>query len=65
MQLGVQLGWLVDPLEQTVWIYRPNQEPEQLERPATLYGEDVLEGLEVDMAEVWAFADEGGAADVD
>ena len=63
MQLGVQLGWLVDPLEQTVWIYRPNQEPELLDRPATLSGEDVLRGLVVDMTEVWAFVDEGDVED--
>ena len=55
---GAQLGWLVDPLAQAVWIYRPNQEPEQLERPAALSGESVLEGLEVGMSEVWAFVDE-------
>ena len=55
---GAQLGWLVDPIRQTVWIYRPNQEPESLERPATLSGEDVLEDLVVDLTEVWAFADE-------
>lgn len=61
MQLGVQLGWLVDPIEQTVWIYRLNQGPEQLERPATLSGEDVLQGLEVDMTEVWAFSNEVAA----
>ncbi len=55
---GAQLGWLVDPLQQTVWIYRPSQEPERLERPATLSGENVLNGLTVHLAEVWAFADE-------
>ncbi len=59
---GAQLGWLVDPLEQTVWIYRPNQEPEQMERPTTLSGESVLEGLTVDLTEVWAFAgDDAGS----
>ena len=63
IRLGVQLGWLVDPLEQTVWIYRPNQEPELLDRPATLSGEDVLRGLVVDMTEVWAFVDEGNVED--
>ena len=61
---GAELGWLVDPLEQMVWIYRPNQEPEQLERPATLSGESVLEGLEVDMTEVWALVDEDDARSV-
>lgn len=61
MQLGVQLGWLVDPLDQSVWIYRPNHQPEPLERPATLSGVDVLQALEVDMTEVWAFSNEVAA----
>lgn len=58
MPLGVQLGWLVDPLDQSVWIYRLDDEPESLVRPATLSGEDVLQGLEVDMTEVWTFSEE-------
>jgi Uma2 family endonuclease len=60
---GAELGWLVDPLDQTVWIYRPNHDPESLVRPATLSGEDVLEGLEVDMAEVWSLVDETNAGE--
>ncbi len=60
LTFGVELGWLVDPIRQTVWIYRPGQEPQMLDRPATLSGESVLEGLVVDMTEVWAFVDEHG-----
>lgn len=63
LTFGVELGWLVDPLRQTVWIYRPNQEPESLDRPATLSGEDVLQGLFVDLAEVWALVDESDSED--
>ena len=59
---GAQLGWLVDPLEETVWIYRPGTEAERLSRPEALSGESVLDGLTVDMTEVWAFADEDRAA---
>ncbi len=58
LQFGVELGWLVDSIERTVWIYRPNEEPEQLNRPDELSGESVLEGLTVDMSEVWALASE-------
>ena len=58
LRYGMQLGWLVDPFEETVWIYRTDQEPERLERPDTLSGENVLEGLTVDMTEVWALVDE-------
>jgi Uma2 family endonuclease len=39
---GLQLGWLINPQDQTVEIYRPNQDVEILNFPATLSGEDVL-----------------------
>ena len=58
---GAELGWLVDPIGQTVWIYRAGREAEMLERPATLSGESVLNGLEVDLIGVWAFVDEDDA----
>ena len=58
LHYGAQLGWLVDPIEETVWIYRPDREPERLDRPDSLSGEDVLVGLDVDMAEVWSLVDE-------
>ncbi len=58
IQLGVQLGWLIDPIDQSVYIYRPNQQPQQLQHPSTLSGETVLQGLKVDLTEVWTFAKE-------
>lgn len=58
LRFGAELGWLVDPLRQTVWIYRHGQDPEMLERPESLSGDDVAKGLVVNMTEVWAFADE-------
>ncbi|MBE9179287.1 Uma2 family endonuclease [Oculatella sp. LEGE 06141] len=30
---GTQVGWLIDPDEQTVFVYRPKQEPEVLDEP--------------------------------
>ncbi|NJO75492.1 MAG: Uma2 family endonuclease [Leptolyngbyaceae cyanobacterium RM1_406_9] len=30
---GTQVGWLIDPDEQTVFVYRPRQEPEVLDEP--------------------------------
>lgn len=54
MANGVRLGWLIDPFEAQVWIYRTGQdEPELLERPASLSGEDVMVGLTVDLTRVW------------
>ena len=46
MDNGAKLGWLIDPLEGTVRIYRAGvAEPELLHDPTTLDGEDVLSGF--------------------
>jgi Uma2 family endonuclease len=42
---GVKLGWLVDPLDGTVAIYRPDRESEVLVHPATVSGEGPVEGF--------------------
>ena len=43
---GAQLGWLIDPIERTVRIYRAGvAEPELLNDPEMLDGEDVLPGF--------------------
>ena len=33
---GTQVGWLIDPDEQTVFVYRPKQEPDVLDEPNDL-----------------------------
>ena len=53
MANGVRLAWLIDPFEGVADIYREDGSHEQLSRPATLSGEDVLPGLVVDLAEIW------------
>ena len=54
MANGVRLGWLIDPYDALVWIYREGQEePELLERPDTLSGEDVMVGLVVELTRLW------------
>ena len=50
---GALLGWLVDPFREIVLIYRPGAEPERLERPESLSGEDVCNGLEVSLDRIW------------
>ena len=50
---GAQLGWLIDPLEQQVFVYRPGQAVEHLVNPATLSGEPVLPGFTLDLTRVW------------
>lgn len=50
---GVKLGWLIDPIQRRIHIYRPNQEPEVLDDPRSLTGKDVMEGLVVDLSDLW------------
>ena len=50
---GVKLGWLIDPGRRQIHIYRPNREPEVLDDPNTLSGEDVMAGLGVDLSDLW------------
>ncbi|HEY9603635.1 MAG TPA: Uma2 family endonuclease [Allocoleopsis sp.] len=50
---GVRLGWLIDSTTKQVRIYRPGQDVEVLESPATLSGEDVLPGFVLDLHKVW------------
>lgn len=50
---GVRLGWLIDPLKKQVFIYRPDYEPETLNDPETLSGEDILQGFVLNVREIW------------
>jgi Uma2 family endonuclease len=50
---GVRLGWLIDPYQKKVHIYRQNGEIEILENPKTVSGEDVLEEFELDLEEIF------------
>ena len=56
IQAGVRLGWLIDPYDRSVWIYRANGDVVQLDDPPELSGEEVCEGLVVDMSLVWGKA---------
>lgn len=42
---GLCLGWLINPQQQQVEIYRPNQAVEIVNFPIRLSGEDVLPGF--------------------
>ena len=44
---GLRLGWLINPQQKQVEIYRPNQTVEIVNMPVNLSGEDVLLGLNV------------------
>ncbi|MDZ8051594.1 MAG: Uma2 family endonuclease [Aulosira sp. ZfuVER01] len=49
---GVRLGWLIDPQNQRVEIYRLGREVEVLQSPTSLSGEDVLPGFVLDLAQI-------------
>ena len=54
MQGGVSVGWLVDPFEEEVHIYRPNADIELHQRPAQLEVGPELPGLTISFARIWA-----------
>ncbi len=50
---GARLGWLVDPREEAVWVYRPGRAAERIERPASLVAEEISGDLAIDLSRVW------------
>lgn len=50
---GAQLAWLIDPPERRVYIYRSGEEVEVLTDAATVSGEPILGGFELQLAELW------------
>jgi len=50
---GAQLGWLLDPREKKVYVYRPNVPVEVLSQPVTLSGDPVLPGFLLHFADLW------------
>ena len=50
---GAELGWLIDPLERKVHIFRPDMAPEVLEDPREVSGEPLLKGFILDVQVLW------------
>ena len=54
MSNGARLGWLIDPFEDAVWVYREAiADPERIERPTQLDCGDILPNLVIDLSHVW------------
>ena len=53
MDCGVKLGWLINPDEKEVEIYRLGKNKEILDNPSSLSGEDILPGLTIDLTEIF------------
>ena len=50
---GARLGWLIDPQQRQVEIYRPGLAVKVLSNPADLSGEEVLPGFLFNLAPMW------------
>ncbi|MBE9040789.1 Uma2 family endonuclease [Oscillatoriales cyanobacterium LEGE 11467] len=50
---GTKLGWLIDPKNRRVEIYRPNQDVEILDVPTMLSGEDILPEFILELTTIW------------
>lgn len=50
---GAKLGWLIDPNNRRVHIYRATGEIEILEMPDKVSGENILQNFELDLTEIW------------
>jgi Uma2 family endonuclease len=50
---GVRLGWLLNPQDQAVEIYRQGKEIEILRSPVCLSGEEVLPGFVLELKEIF------------
>jgi Uma2 family endonuclease len=53
MDNGARLGWLIDPQNRRVEIYRQGKEVEVLENPNELSGEGVLPGFVLNLHRIW------------
>lgn len=50
---GACLGWLIDPIERMVDVYRPREAVERLDNPTEVSGEPVLAGFVLQLTDIW------------
>jgi Uma2 family endonuclease len=50
---GARLGWLIDPQDRRVYIYRPDLDVEVLENPETVSADPILPTFTLDLKEIW------------
>lgn len=53
MENGAELGWLIDPSEKKVYVYRLQVEVEVLDNPQSVSGEPLLKGFVLDVQSLW------------
>ena len=50
---GAKLGWLIDPIQRQVFVYRPGSEVETLDAPDEVSGEPLLKGFRLRTEQLW------------
>src|SRR6185295_18246348 len=50
---GARLGWLIDPENRKVYVYRPNSPVEILDDPTTISDDPELPGFILDLNIIW------------
>jgi Uma2 family endonuclease len=50
---GAQLGWLIDPYEAVVYVYRSGQTVSRMRNPTSISGDPVLPGFTFNVSEIW------------
>ena len=50
---GARLGWLIDPQDRRVHIYRPDSEVHTLQNPETISADPILPNFTLDLKEIW------------
>ena len=53
MENGARLGWLLDPLDRRVYVYRPDSEVEILENPESVSADPELNGFTLELSDIW------------
>ena len=53
MANGTTLGWLIDPVNREVFVYRPGLDVERLDEPESLSAHPVLVRFELRMGDIW------------
>ena len=53
MANGAALGWLIDPSNREVFVYRPGRDVERIDQPESLSGDPVMAGFTLRMSGIW------------
>ncbi len=50
---GARLGWLIDAIARRVYVYQPGAAMQELDGPASVSGDPVLPGFDLDLTRIW------------